>query len=179
MKRMFPLLFAVLFFAEAARAIEAGNVERDVSAVLGTPMAVRKKPDGSQVWRFKDGTTVWLAEGLVQKITEPASGNLVRSAGSAEWVSFSAANGSAAAAPAASAPKISGIPAAEDMRRVRQLALAGGAALAAGVLQSGMSFFLDAGGWFLTWIFLPLVSLGWAVLTGGRFKARRAWRAAS
>lgn len=176
MKRILFSLFGMLFFASLAHAIDAGDAEQEVRTTLGNPVAARKKPDGAQVWRFKDGTTVWLAaEGIVQKIAGPASGSRLRRDASSDWVPVSSLTPRAATR---SGSEIKHRASDTDMRSVRNFALIGGLALVASILWSSVSPVRAGGAWFLSEVFVPVVSAISDFVTGGRFRGKRAWRAA-
>jgi hypothetical protein len=172
MKRILSSLFLALFFAALARAIGAGDAEGEVRIARGNPVAVRKKPDGSEVWRFKNGTTVWLAGGIVQKITGPTAGNSVRRAASMDWVPLLLTT------PPIATQGERESPAAEDRLGVRYFVFFGGLAVIVGLLGFGMILLRDGGGWLLSRAFVPLVSSASAALMEGRFGVKRSWRVA-
>ncbi|MEO7413816.1 MAG: hypothetical protein ABIZ81_10700 [Opitutaceae bacterium] len=81
MKRILSAFFTALFFVTVASAIQVGDAQAEVVRTLGEPVATRMKPSGSQVWKMKDGTTVWLARGLVSEIAVPRQGSSIERGG--------------------------------------------------------------------------------------------------
>jgi hypothetical protein len=81
MKRALSAFFITLFFVTVSHAIQVGDLPADVTSALGEPVAIRTKPDGAQVWKMKDGTTVWLARGTVSQFALPEEGSSIKLAG--------------------------------------------------------------------------------------------------
>lgn len=156
MKRTLSSFFIALFFVSLAQAIEAGDAAREVTTAWGNPVAVRKKADGAQVWKFKDGTTVWLAGGIVQKIAAPTTGNLVQKGGSTTWVALPAENLAATTSSAAATSKV-GNRSVDDILKISYF-----------VLLAGLTVFavIKLPSWLM--LLVPLVS----ALRG----RNRAWR---
>lgn len=138
MKRILFALSIVLIFAGAVRALEVGDAESNVTLAFGNPVAVRKKADGSRIWRFKDGSTVWTAEGVVQKVEGPMRGNHVRHSPSGEWVALAATpaqplgDGTSATAASQAVEKTHAI---DSRRALAYLGAFGGLALIGGFLR--------------------------------------------
>lgn len=175
MKLISCAFLAAVTFVSGAYAVEAGDAEQDVRVAWGNPVAERKKADGSEVWRFKDGTTVWLAEGVVQKIALPVTGNQVSRSRSTEGASAPATESSAAtrtspakiSAKAAPAGKEGAkeIQSADVMRTLRYLLVVGGLAVVASIMWATVEL-LRAG---CDWIFEAASRIAEAL----GFRARR------
>lgn len=155
MKPILCSFFIALILASRAHATEVGDRELQLRTELGNPVAIRKKPDESQVWKFKDGTTVWLANGVVQKFAGPVTGNAVRRVGSSEWAPFTLPS-----VPIATQSKKE-TRTENDERALRYFFWLGGLALIWSILRSG-GIILRGGGWLLSRVGAPLVSLVWA-----------------
>lgn len=181
MKRTLTTFFLALFFVTGAQAIQVGDRQTEVMSTMGKPVAARKKPDGAQVWRFKDGSTVWLANGIVQKFAGPTAGNSISRDGSIVPVTASHKTIAPVAkkAPATNAPLAT--PSNGESSEIAQLRTVGYGLLilAIAIITVSKAQFLIGvcrvgGVWLVSWFFAPLVSFILATLTGG--KARSVWR---
>jgi hypothetical protein len=162
MRRILLSFFVAGFFASAAFAIEVGDAAADVRVALGNPVALRKKADGDEIWKFKDGTTVWLSGDAVQKIAGPAAGNRVLRPPSMEWLPLTVHPLSASPAQLAASPSVKAsqrakeAPATDAIRMVRYFMAAGGVLLAAGLARSLFAMLRFGGEWLLGFGFRPV-----------------------
>jgi hypothetical protein len=190
MKRLLSSLLASLALATAAQAIQVGDPQKELAATLGNPVAVRKKPDGEQVWKFKDGTTVWVADGVVRNVAKPTIGNFIHRDGKLVSPELSnrkellsarsdapIATGTKASAPNApigAAPGDEGrtVP----LHQVGYFLLAGGLIVLA-IVKFGTWFAIvrTVGWWMVSWFCVPLASYFSAMLTP-QTRSSRLWR---
>ena len=81
MKRALSTFFITLFFVTISPAVQIGDLPTAVTSTMGEPVAVRTKPSGQQVWKMKDGTTVWITRGSVSQIAQPEEGRSIKVGG--------------------------------------------------------------------------------------------------
>ncbi|HEX2855771.1 MAG TPA: hypothetical protein VHO24_21220 [Opitutaceae bacterium] len=180
MKRILPTLFLAAFFGTVAHAIQVGDPQKEIASALGKPVAVRKKNDGSQVWRFKDGSTVWFANGVVQKFAAPAASNnsISRDGVAVPVVSHRQESSliNPAASPAGNAlvkAPPGATQAAVETPGISTLQKTGYSLLVAGIvvmLVSKAQFWLMVCRHGAGWLFAPVTSLILATVTGSRSK---------
>ncbi|MEO6567269.1 MAG: hypothetical protein ABIO94_00790 [Opitutaceae bacterium] len=81
MKRALSAFFIALIFVTVSHAIQIGDLPAEVTSTKGEPVAVRTKPSGAQVWKMRDGTTVWLVRGVVSEVALPEEGSSIKRGG--------------------------------------------------------------------------------------------------
>lgn len=171
MKRLLCFLSTGLFLANFAEALDVGDGEAAVRSALGNPAAWRKISADEQIWKFRDGTTVWFSKGAVEKIAGPASGNSMRRSGATAWERLPAIQPASPKVDVAPPPQTD-VPATFDVRSFRPVILAAGVVAILGLLRFGFR----AGEWFGRWTLVPLLGRAVAFFLDAWFGMKRVWR---
>jgi hypothetical protein len=182
MKHILASIFIALLSASLARAVQVGEPESELVREWGKPAAVRTKPDGAQVWKYRDGTTVWVANNLVQKIEAPNTENIMQRSGAPATVvatprKNSATRTTSAATLAAAGATKNSAKSASHAPEIGYFLMLGGL----GVICISKVWFwiiaLRSGTWWILGCFVPLISLIFVYLYWRDTRKAFAWQA--